>query len=146
MKPGGAVRSNMVTFDVTDESSNLSRATKGAKNMENTGKLGWWITGLKTNTMINILCLQERIGICSRKIRRRLGRIFYLFELLVDNSPLWCMAASGLLIGTLFATTSPILGSPNLTSDSMLVTGIIFIALCGIPLITKIYRMSKRFT
>jgi hypothetical protein len=114
--------------------------------MENTGKLGWWITGLKTNTMINILCLQERIGICSRKIRRRLGRIFYLFELLVDNSPLWCMAASGLLIGTLFATTSPILGSPNLTSDSMLVTGIIFIALCGIPLITKIYRMSKRFT
>jgi hypothetical protein len=108
-------------------------------------KLGINKEGRPITTMTNIANLRERMNLCSQKIRRRVGRAYYLFDLLVNNSPLWCIAASGLLIGILFTTTSPILGNPNLTSDSILATGIIFMSFFGIPMLVKMYKMSKKF-
>jgi hypothetical protein len=39
------------------------------------------------NTTINIANLRERMSLCSQKIRRQVGRAYYLFDLLVSNSP-----------------------------------------------------------
>jgi hypothetical protein len=98
------------------------------------------------NTMANMLCLRERINAHFQRVRRRLGRTFDIFEYLVDNSPLWLIAASGLLLGTIETFTSPFLGIKYLTSDNLLVTGMVFMSFFGIPLITKMYKVSKKFT